>query len=181
MGTIQRQWKVLIVLAVATACGGSDGGGPTTPDGPDIRGTYTGSPPAGHTFSIQFLPDDPASFSCPGAVVVSSSSGGSFGGTFRIDPCALAGIQQPVPLSILSGTVQEDGSIRFQVEAQDAIIQGLQEEGCDELEVDEAFTGTVSGGSFAAAIEGRFDCPDPEVEGERVTVVVRWSFEGTSS
>lgn len=178
MRTIRLQLTLLATLAAVAACGGGGDGGPTGPTGPDIRGTYTGSPPRGHSFSIRLGEDDPSVIGCAGAVVVTSSSGGNFGGTFRIDPCALLGVNQAISIP-MSGTVEESGAVRFVVAGQEGIIQGLQEEGCEVVEAEDAFTGTVENGSFTAQIAADFTCPDGEGDPEPVDVRVTWGFDGT--
>lgn len=171
---IRRMTTTVLALAILTACGGGDGG-PSGPTGPDIRGTYSGSPPqGGHSFSIRIGDEDPTVIQCPGAMVVTSSSGGSFAGSLRLDPCPLLQVEQAISIPITSGTVQENGSVRYVVAGQDAIIQGLQEEGCELLEADEAFTGQVDDATFTAAIQATVECTD--VEGD---VEVTWSFQGS--
>ncbi|MBW3660016.1 MAG: hypothetical protein KY397_00070 [Gemmatimonadetes bacterium] len=170
MGKIRRAAASLVALAVVAGCGGGDDG-PTGPDGPDIRGTYTGT----HTFSIQIADNPPIDLRCPGGIIVTSSRGGFFSGSLRIDPCPQLEVEAPISTT-LSGTVQSDGNVRFVVIGQGALVEGLQEEGCELIEADEAFTGTVQAATFSASLQARVRCQD--VEGD---VLVTWAFQGSST
>lgn len=168
MRSIRGAAATVAVVVMVSGCGGD---GPTDPSGPDIRGTYQGT----HTFSIETVGGDPFDITCSGAISVGTSSGGTFGGTLRIDPCPLLGVEAPLTTP-LSGTVQNNGAVRFTVIGQEGFVGGLQEEGCEVVEADEAFRGMVQASSFSASLEATVRCDD--LEGD---AVVTWSFQGATA
>lgn len=164
---MRERWTMALVAGlVAAACGG-DGGGPMGNQGPDVRGTYEG------TYTIEATTDGNPLITgmCPGRIVVTQSSGGNFSGSVRIDPCGILGNIQTL-VTPFSGTVQEDGSVRFTVALLvEALLAALQQEGCV-ADIEEAFTGSITGTTFAAGIGADVMCPDQD------EIHVEVSFEG---
>lgn len=167
-----RRTKILAMVAAlavvpAFACDGGDG--PSGPEpGIDVRGTYQGT----HTFMVS-VSGSSITFTCPGGITISSSSGETISGTLDFEPCEALELTEPTSTP-LAGTVASNGSIRFVVQGQEFVFEGFRQEGCTIVEEDEEFSGQLVQGTLTVELGAVLECED--VQGQ---VEVTWRIEAS--